>query len=297
MCPGRIRIKSSTGVPGWYGRIVSARWSAPEWISIRCKSAETILQKYVVVVTPTSKYHEHQTTGVFIKTLLEDALVHGKTGFSIGNIDLSGPLVNIESRAEDFWDDLIPWLRDGTRQLNTPTDNRYCAWIDEYGAFHWQPQRGQDRRSTVNLYVGPGGVGYVGSSFGIDWDGVISYVVGLGNVSNWDEKARYDRADADKTSRFGVRDALYDAGVNTTDRIAAGIDSVFRGETKTLDVTITNEDRAWSQFWVGDIIRISCPQYGWSESGGVEYDAIVTGLEIQEEAERMRIIGKEWLGW
>jgi hypothetical protein len=298
--PNIVRIRSSTGIPGWYGPITRVRWTSPEWVNVTCESGETLLRQTAVIITPTSVNHTSMTAGAFLLQALQAAIAHGKTGFSIGNIDLGGPVLPFTSQASDLWEQVIPTLRGALwpdahlSGGNTAAAN--CFWVDENGACQWQPQRGQDRRQTCCIHVGAGGVCYSTPTFEENYRDIVTYGFGLGNDSNWDEKAIAEYS-SPSVARWGVRDGTKDATGNRGDQAEQAARQAITDKRRALDITIDNEDAAWLRFWLGDIILVSDPRSYWPEAGGLLWGCRVEGIEVEEEAQRMRVIGKEWTAY
>jgi hypothetical protein len=287
-----VRIRSSTGIPGWYGQITKVRWTSPEWVSVTCESGETLLRQTAVILTGNNTA---ATSGAFLLQCLQAALAHGKTGFSVGNIDLGGPVVSFEAQASDLWEQVIPTLRGTHWGTATSSDqSQYCFWVDELGASHWQPQRGRDLRQTVCLHVGAGGVGYSTPIFEENYRDIVTYGIGLGNDSDWEHKSRADYPAAELVARWGVRDGVKDAAGNRMDQAAAAAQQAINGQRRALDVTITDQDDAWLRFWLGDLILVSEPRSYWAEQGGLLWGCRIECINVEEEAQRLRIGGKEW---
>ncbi len=290
--PNLVRIKSSTGVPGWYGPIAKVNWSDPEWMRVTCESAETLLGTCNIITT----HDTHLTTGAYLKQCLQEAFDFGLYGVSIGAIDLGGPTCHFPSVAANLWDEILPDLRSRSwsQGFARNSNGAYQFWTEADGQMYWQPRRGVDRRRSLCLHVGAGGVGYATPNFEIDYRRVVTVGIGLGNASAADEKERRDYEDKDLSAKYRRRSRIIDADGNTSDIV---LDAAKRGihhPERALDVTIDNWADTWLKFWVGDLIRVSDPRSGYPDEGGMLYDCRVTGIEIQEEAERMRVIGKEW---
>jgi hypothetical protein len=291
--PNIVRIRSSTRIPGWYGPITDVDWPSPEWVKITCQSGETLLRQTAVIIGMGPNLPA-MTSGAFLLKALTDALAHGKTGFSIGNIDVGGPVVPLASQATDLWEQVIPMLRGVHWMAATASDtSEYCFWVDENGACHWQPQRGRDLRQTVCIHVGAGGVGYTNPTFRESYRDIVTNGFGLGNDSKWELKALYEYK-SPLIARWGVRDGIKDAGGNRMDQAEYAARQVIRDKQRAMDITIDNDADAWLRFWVGDLITVSDPRSYWPEQGGLLWGCRVEAIEVEEEAQRMRVIGKEW---
>jgi hypothetical protein len=121
--------------------------------------------------------------------------------------------------------------------------------------------------------------------------------LGIGNAAYWDSKTKTWWDEPAAQTSWGIHEEAIDVPSNTVMRTEKYARNLVRRNwvpQEIIDLRINNRGGIWSQFWLGDTIRIVIPNFGWPERGGCDVKIRVMGVEVEEEREQMRIIGKVW---
>jgi len=281
-----IIVESDTGVPDWGGRVRSVDWSDDKWLFVECDSKESLLRRHVI-----KEYTAHKSAGAIINDILQAELADtgGIPGLSLGTIDTAGDGGDFTIHGWDIWDRIIPELLKITeKESGSPEE----CWVDADGTFNWKINRGTDKSADVILRSGYHILKW--SSLKIDYSKLITQCWGFGNAVDWTEKAKVLWREQEPWDRWSTLEGTIMSTSNTTFRAEKYARNEVRKHDQpdeTLDFMVVNRGSVWSEFWVGDTVRVVIPHIGWQESGGFDGEVKVTGIEIQEKPQKMRVIG------
>lgn len=279
-----ITVESDTGIPDWGGRVARVNWSDEKWLYVECESKESFLRRRIIAKTET-------ISGIAGKIIYQ-LLPRDVPGLIINyaNFDVTGSGGLITPAGWDIWDRLIPELLKITEQESGEAEE---TWIDADGTFHWKIQRGTDKSNSVILRSGYDTVKW--GTYKIDYSEFITQAWGFGNATYWTDKAKERQRLKASYNDWGILEGVTHCSSNTSSNTAKYARQRVREcpePLKTLDITIINRNSVWSKFWIGDTVRVIIPELGWQESGGVDDSMKVTGIEVQEEPQLMRITGE-----
>jgi len=282
-----VVIESDTGVPAWGGQVQKCDWSTPEWLKVTLRSREILLRKHLGI------YEGRTSPGDAAYRLIQPAVTAGEIpGLYLGDFYTLGGPYDYAIYAWDLYDKALP-------ELIKPTDKDepqpHEWYVDGYGRFHWTPGRGNDLSATVALRSGYHLTKWPGYS--IQYDKILTRALGLGNATAWKDKTKSYWNEPTAQANWGIHEEAVDVPSNTvfrTEKYARRLVRQNWAPQEIIDLRINNRDGIWSQFWIGDMIRIIIPNFGWIERGGCDIEIRVLGVEVEEEREQMRIIGKVW---
>lgn len=275
-----IVARSDLGVQPWGGRIDSVTWSDPTNLTVACKSKETILQRCVV---DAKQKYSGMTAGAVIRDVVQrwgiDIPRNNKI-LKIGDIyDGGAPLgEEVDVTGDDVWSKTIPDMK---------ALSGHDCWVDADGTFNWVERRGQDVSSTVVLRSGHH---IVRATYVINFGPLITKAVAWST----DESSNAVYEDLAAQAKYGILATTIDAGEDTALSLEAlaqiAVSANYEPEEK-LDLYLVNREDVFSKFWIGDTVRVIIPQYGFSEYGGVDMYLRVGGIEVDEQAGTMRVVG------
>lgn len=283
-----IQVESDTGVSDWGGRIKEVVWEDAAHIYVKCESKEALLRRHIV---EDYTFTDRRTTGSIINGILQQELASsgGIPGISLGTIETSGETTAYSARGVDLWDDVI---QDMFQFLDDERTKAY-AWVDADGKFHWRMTRGADLSTQVILRSGY----HINKwpRYRIDYSGIITQAIGYSNQANWDQKhktkVRNLPAWAEWGTLEGVATAKRSEALSEAQKHARMYIRQNYAPSALLDIQINNRDGIWSDFWIGDTVRVVIPNFGWEEEGGCDVKLKIQGIEVQEQPQKMRIIG------
>lgn len=280
-----VVIESDTGVPAWGGQVQDVDWSAPDWLKIKLRSKEILFRKHLV------DFQGSGRPGDLAKQFAANLIaVHDISGLSWGTCYSGGGIYPFEMHAWDMYDKVLPELTKSTEK-DEPQEHEWYA--DGYGVFHWTAGRGADKSATVVLRSGYHLLKWPG--YKIDYSKIVTRGLGIGNESYWTSKVLSYWTEPTAVSEWGVLEEAIDVPSNTVMRTEKYARNLVRQNwvpREVMDITINNRGGIWSQFWMGDTVRVVIPNFGWAERGGCDVKIRVIGIEVEEETEQMRIIGK-----
>ena len=284
-----IQVESDTGVSDWGGRIKEVIWENPTYIYAKCESKEALLRRRNVNLS----YAVSGITagGIVFQTFMQERnSPEGIPGISYGHINSSeGETGSFEIYDMDLWDDVI---QDMLQFVDDRREKAY-VWVEADGKFYWELTRGEDRSATVILRSGYHILKW--PRYRIDYSSIITQAIGLSNQASWYNKHRMPQRNIPAWSEWGTLEKSVLGKLCTS---AACAEKQARMEIRKyyapvemLDIQINNRDGIWADFWIGDTVRVSVPNFGWAEEGGCDVKLKIQGIEIQEKPEKMRIIG------
>lgn len=283
-----IRVESDTGIPDWGGRIKDLSWEDAAYVYVRCESKEGLLRRHVIEdYSRTTR----QTTGQIIQAILQQELAAsgGIPGISIGKIENSGETTEYTAHGLDLWDDVIQDML----QFLDDVRKRAFVWVDADGKFYWQMTRGKDLSAMVVLRSGYHLQKW--PRYRIDYSKILTQAIGYSNQSDWKLKHKMRQRNLPAWNDWGTLEGTITAkrgeSAATAEKFARMLVRANYAPTEMLDIQINNRDGIWSQFWIGDTVRVVIPNFGWQESGGCDVKLNITGIEVQEKPQVMRIIG------
>jgi len=284
-----IQVESDTGVSDWGGRIKEVIWEDAAYIYVKCESKEALLRRRTVNL----QWNVSGFTAggiVFQAFIQERNSPGGIPGISYGHINTSeGETGSFEIHDMDLWDDVI---QDMLQFVDDQREKAY-VWVEADGKFYWELTRGEDKSATVILRSGY----HINKwpRYRIDYSGIITQAVGLSNQAGWDNKYRKPQRNIPAWNEWGPLEKSVLGKLCTS---AACAEKQARMEIRKhyapvqmLDIQINNRDGIWSDFWIGDTVRVIIPNFGWEEEGGCDVKLKIQGIEVQEKLEKMRIIG------
>jgi len=285
-----VVVKSDLGIPDWGGRVKKVRWDSPDWLHVWCESKETLFRRRV-----TEDWDDYPSSppGAIALAIVQREILDGLRGVKVGEVYTAGDPVSHEPCIEDIQRDTFPALRALSSGYGLLAQLEHDTWVDADGTWHWTERRGKRKYDTVVLRQRRHIVG--GSACQIEYDKIITRGFGLGNHADWEDKVRAVYEDAAGVAKWGILEGTFDARSNNqADAEAVAFNR--GGNTKpivTVDIVINNRDGIWSKFWIGDIIRVIMPEYGWRERGGYDGAVRVVAIEVDESRETMRVLAKE----
>ena len=279
-----VVIESDTGIPAWGGQVQEVDWSAPEWLKIRLRSKEILLRKHLGILAGTLR------PGDVVQQLLSRLIVANELpGITPGAIYRGGGMYPYDIRAWDMYDKILPELIKSTEK-DEPQEHEW--FVDGHGVFHWTSGRGEDRSALVVLRSGYHLSKWPG--YKLQYDKILTRALGLGNAVSWADTTKSYWTEPTAAARWGILEEAIDVPSNTvmrTEKYARRLVRRNWSPREMMDITINNRDGVWTQFWMGDIVRIVIPDFGWAERGGCDTKIRVVGIEVEEEVRKMRIIG------
>ena len=285
-----IQVDSDTGVKPWGGRIKEVIWEDPAYIYVKCESKEALLRRQNVYLSCNSA---SMTPGSllwqFIPYQSSRAAFPGDIHSISGSIDSGGETGDWSIHDIDLWDGLIQQI------LQFVTDRRLkpYIWVEADGVFYFQYSRGVDRSATVILRSGYHIQKW--PRYRLDYTQIITQAVGSTNHAQWGYKLRMPVRNIPAYNEWGALETAVQTVSCTSAACAKKHAKMHIRENyaalEMLDIQINNRDGIWGKFWIGDVVRVVIPNFGWEEEGGCDVKLKIQGIEIQEKVEKMRIIG------
>lgn len=279
-----VVIESDTGIPAWGGQVQEVDWSHPGWLKIRLRSKEILLRKYLVY------YQGHATPGELAYQFLPATNKRQIPGIYKGSIDSGGGIYPYQIYYWDLYDKALPELVKPTEKDEPQAHEWY---VDAYGAFNWTRGRGEDKSATVVLRSGYHILKW--PKYRMKYDKIVTRGLGLGSDAYWVNKTKTWWDEPSAQAKWGVWEAATDVPSNTvmrTEKYARNLVRQNWEPQEIIDIRINNRDGIWKQFWIGDTVRIVIPNFGWQENGGVDEKLRIIGIEVEEERQQMRLLGK-----
>ena len=288
-----VMVKSDTGLTQWGGQIQSVSWEYPAYVYCKAKTKETLLKRHVIEDWTTSTgTANREASGTIVETLLKLELSDsgGIPGISVGNILSTGESIEWTAQGADLWDDVIQGV---ITELDDQRVKSY-VWVDADGAFNWALDRGEDKSSTVVIYQGRHLTRY--PKYSIDYSKIITQAIGYSNQSAWASKYKMPQRNVPAWNKWGTLEGVVTAvngsSAATAEKFARMLVRANYAPYETFDFTINNKDGIWAKFQLGDTIRAVLPLCGWRDKGGFDGRIRITGLEVVENKEHLRLIGE-----
>lgn len=284
-----ILVESDTGVQDWGGRVKEVSWEDQTYIYVKCESKEAFLTRHIIqdYVTTTRR-----TTGDIIRTIMQGELSAsgGIPGITIGGIETTGETTEYTARGIDLWNGVI------SDMLKFIDDERSEAfvWVEADGKFYWRMNRGEDKSGTVILRSGYHITKW--PRYRIDYSKLITQAIGYSNQLDWAEKYKMPVRNVPAWNEWGTLEGTTTAtrgeSAATAEKHARMYIRQNYAPSEILDIQVNNRDGIWGDFWIGDTVRIIIPNFGWQSDGGCDVNLRINGIEVQEEPQLLRIIGK-----
>lgn len=286
-----ITVESDTGLTTWGGQIQSVSWEDPQYVYCKAQTKETLLRRHIIGDWGTGA-GIRKDSGTIVQSLLQLELGDsgGIPGIRLGHVDAGGESFEYTARGMDFWDEIV-------QDILTMIDDRRAeayVWVDADGTFNWALDRGQDLSATVVLYQGRHLTRY--PKYTIDYSKIVTQAVGYSNQTDWASKYKMPQRNVPAWNEWGTLEGVITAvngsSAATAEKFARMLVRANYAPYETFDFTINNRDDIWGEFGLGDTIRAVLPYAGWRENGGFDGKIRVTGLEVVENSEHLRLIGE-----
>lgn len=286
-----VTVESDTGLTTWGGQIQEVSWEEPGYVYCKAKTKETLLKRHVIEDWSTGK-GVRRSSGTIIQTILQLELNDsgGIPGIYVGNVDVGGETFEYTAHGIDLWDGVV---QDVLTILDDQRKEAY-VWVNSDGAFNWALERGEDKSDTIVIYQGKHLTRY--PKYRIDYSKLITQAIGYSNQAEWSQKYKMPMRNNPAWNKWGTLEGTITANLGTSadtaEKFARMLIRANYAPYETFDFTINNKGGIWSQFQLGDTIRAVLPMCGWRERGGFDGKIRITGLEVVEGKEHLRLIGE-----
>ncbi len=269
----------------WSGVITASR-AVDGVIEVAAQGFAILTRKRLVSITGQKEQPMKGTPGGIFRLAFERMSNSGPTWLTLGDVDGSGPQIEVSYEYEDFYDSVAPALAG---------DNGFEWRVSNDRVVTFAQTIGVDRRASVQLIEGREILS--GSSWTFDQWSLTNVLAatGIGRARKRVKKGKKSKfVDADyvagpitvrdeaSIAQYGILEELEDFGfvgdeTVLTERATAALNASARGSEDAVELNVADVDGAFAKFAEGDTIAVTLGLAGISGTIRV----MVRSLDVQ----------------